>query len=114
MGGDSHCAGRLEVKQAGWKPADGSDWTLKEAVEVCKELDCGSAVSVKRRKASDRSVWWISSDFVQSGSFLRDCVILSSSSYILDLTCSGKYHCRVHGLTNTLKKTVSNSHNGAA
>ncbi|XP_038579871.1 uncharacterized protein LOC119906613 [Micropterus salmoides] len=57
---------------------------------VCRELDCGSAVSVgERKESSDRPVWWIFPDCVQSGSALRECVVSSYfSSFILDLTCS--------------------------
>lgn len=93
MGGDSHCAGELEVKYEGdWRPVDGSDWTLKAAaVVVCRELDCGSAVSVRERNVSSLTpVWRIGFDCVQSGSALRDCLTPSDSSFILDLTCLGK------------------------
>ncbi|XP_045923545.1 scavenger receptor cysteine-rich type 1 protein M130-like, partial [Micropterus dolomieu] len=93
VGGASRCAGTLEVKQGDWRPVSYSDsvWTLETAAGVCRELDCGSAVSVGQRKeSSDRPVWWISSDCVQTGSALRDCARSGSSSSILDLTCSGK------------------------
>uniref|UniRef100_A0A8P4KNB2 SRCR domain-containing protein n=2 Tax=Dicentrarchus labrax TaxID=13489 RepID=A0A8P4KNB2_DICLA len=88
VGGDSRCAGTLEVKQGEWRPVIGPYRTLKEATVACRELDCGSAVSVGERKSSDRSVWWIRSDCVHSGSALRECVIPEFSSYTLDLTCS--------------------------
>ncbi|XP_042271596.1 scavenger receptor cysteine-rich type 1 protein M130-like, partial [Thunnus maccoyii] len=41
-----------------------------------------------RNEASDRSVWRISSDCVHSGSRLSDCASSSSSSFIVELTCS--------------------------
>ncbi|XP_039640908.1 scavenger receptor cysteine-rich type 1 protein M130-like isoform X2 [Perca fluviatilis] len=93
VGGDSHCAGTLEVKHNGeWRPVDGSAWTLKTAAAACRELDCGSAVSVEERKESSvRSMWWIKSDCVQFGSALRECASSLSSDYtssILYLTCS--------------------------
>ncbi|KAL7377207.1 hypothetical protein ABVT39_023858 [Epinephelus coioides] len=89
VGGDSHCAGTLEVKQGEWRPVEGSDWTLRTAGVVCRDLDCGSAVSVgERKESSDRPVLWIDSDCVHSGSALRECARSSSSSSILDLTCS--------------------------
>ena len=91
MGGDSRCAGTLEVKRGDWRPVIYSVWTLKTAAAACKELDCGSAVSVEQRKESSwRSVWRISSDCDQSGSALRECAISDISFYILNLTCSGK------------------------
>ncbi|XP_045890994.1 scavenger receptor cysteine-rich type 1 protein M130-like [Micropterus dolomieu] len=92
VGGASRCAGKLELKYQGdWRPLRYSDsvWTLKEAAVVCRELKCGSAVSIgEGKESSDRPVWSIRSDCVQSGSALRDCVISFSSSSILDLTCS--------------------------
>ncbi|XP_039659986.1 CD5 antigen-like [Perca fluviatilis] len=99
VGGDSRCAGTLEVKTKGeWRPVDGlyydwtlkiSGWTLKTASAACRELDCGSAVSVvKRNESSRRSVWWIRPDCVESGSVLRECAESSSSSFFLNLICS--------------------------
>ncbi|XP_037652207.1 antigen WC1.1-like [Sebastes umbrosus] len=92
VGGDSRCAGTLELKHQGdWRPVRGrySGWTLKEAAAACRELDCGSAVSVEQREeSSERSVWWIRPDCVHSGSALRECAISHSSNYILNLTCS--------------------------
>ncbi|KAM9338735.1 CD5 antigen-like [Symphorus nematophorus] len=92
VGGASRCAGTLELKHQGdWRPVKESysDWTLKTATVVCRDLDCGSAVSGGRRKESSRRpVWKIESDCVQSGSALRECATPWSSSYILDLTCS--------------------------
>ncbi|XP_053177441.1 scavenger receptor cysteine-rich type 1 protein M130-like [Scomber japonicus] len=92
VGGASRCAGTLEVKLGEWRPVsdDGflSDWTLKEAAVVCRELDCGSAVSTGNRNTSDRPVWRISSDCLQAGSALKDCVSSGSSSSMFELTCS--------------------------
>uniref|UniRef100_A0A8P4FZZ4 SRCR domain-containing protein n=1 Tax=Dicentrarchus labrax TaxID=13489 RepID=A0A8P4FZZ4_DICLA len=110
VGGDSRCAGTLELKQGDWRPAFGYGWTLKAAADVCRELDCGSPVSVGRRKeSSDRPLWWITSECIHSGSALRDCVTSDSYSYILDLTCSGKTisdiicYCNVPMLTHTCR-----------
>ncbi|KAK9536811.1 hypothetical protein VZT92_006570 [Zoarces viviparus] len=88
VGGDSRCAGTLEVKLGDWRPVDGFYWTLKEAAVACRDLDCGSAVSIRRREeSSERSVWRINSYCVHSGSPLRDCLTSDSSSSILDVTC---------------------------
>ncbi|XP_054470226.1 scavenger receptor cysteine-rich type 1 protein M130-like, partial [Anoplopoma fimbria] len=88
VGGDSRCAGTLEVKHQGdWKPVARYDWNLKKASVACRDLDCGSAVSVvEREESSERSVWRIDSNCVQSGSLLRECLISYFSSSILDLT----------------------------
>ncbi|XP_037602373.1 uncharacterized protein LOC119474418 [Sebastes umbrosus] len=89
VGRGSRCAGTLEVKHGDWRPVRYDDWTLREADVACRELDCGSAVSVEERdESSDRSVWWIRSDCIQSGSSLRDCALSYSFSSILNLTCS--------------------------
>ncbi|XP_033989094.1 CD5 antigen-like [Trematomus bernacchii] len=49
-GGESRCAGDLEVEHQGeWRPVGDSLWTLKAAGVACRELDCGSAVSVGER-----------------------------------------------------------------
>ncbi|CAK6979429.1 scavenger receptor cysteine-rich type 1 protein M130-like isoform X2 [Scomber scombrus] len=89
VGGASRCAGRLEMKQTAWRPVSYSDWTLKEAAVACSDLDCGSAVSTRSINNSlDRSVWWISSECVQSGYALRDCASSDSSSSIVELICS--------------------------
>ncbi|KAM9353583.1 scavenger receptor cysteine-rich type 1 protein M130-like [Symphorus nematophorus] len=90
VGGAGRCAGTLELRHQGdWRPMIGFHWTLKTAAVVCRDLDCGSAVSVGRRdESSVRPVWWIDSDSVQSGSALREFVRPGSSSEILDLTCS--------------------------
>ncbi|XP_071396150.1 uncharacterized protein [Centroberyx affinis] len=94
VGGASRCAGGLEVKQHGdWKPVDdwNWNWNLKSAAVVCRQLDCGSAVSTERRKnSSSRSVWRIRSSCLQLGSTLRECVETESDSSPLSLqiTCS--------------------------
>ncbi|KAI9534222.1 hypothetical protein NQZ68_014518, partial [Dissostichus eleginoides] len=91
VGGESRCAGDLEVEHQGeWRPVDSySPWTLKTAGVACRELDCGSAVSVgEREESSERPVWRIRPDCVESGSALRECADSSSSKHFLNLTCS--------------------------
>ncbi|XP_033986651.1 scavenger receptor cysteine-rich type 1 protein M130, partial [Trematomus bernacchii] len=90
VGGESRCAGDLEVKHQGeWRAVGGSTWTLEAADVLCRDVDCGSAVSVgEREESSERPVWWIRSLCVQSGSALRECAFSGSSSRFLTLTCS--------------------------
>ncbi|KAI3365140.1 hypothetical protein L3Q82_010111 [Scortum barcoo] len=91
VGGASRCAGTLEVKRGDWRPVYGPDWTLKTAAVVCRELDCGSAVSIGiRNESSYKSTWEISSSCVESGYALRECVSPSSFSSSIEITCSGK------------------------
>ncbi|XP_041661888.1 scavenger receptor cysteine-rich type 1 protein M130-like isoform X2 [Cheilinus undulatus] len=94
VGGSSTCSGKLEIKHHGeWRPADPShsSWTLKDAAVICRRLDCGSAVSSRLiEESSDRPVWWISPDCVESKSTLKECVttVDRSSSDNLEITCS--------------------------
>ncbi|XP_078100327.1 scavenger receptor cysteine-rich type 1 protein M130-like [Sander vitreus] len=93
VGGASRCGGSLEVKHNGeWRRVDyyNSGWSLKIAAAACRELDCGSAVSVAREASSGRCVWVIWSDCVESGSALRECATSDSSYSFHNLTCSGK------------------------
>ncbi|XP_034092857.1 scavenger receptor cysteine-rich type 1 protein M130-like [Gymnodraco acuticeps] len=91
VGGESRCAGALELNQAGeWRPVGSSSslWTLKAAAVACRELDCGSPVSVgERKKSSKRPVWWIYPPCLQFGS-RRECAESLFSSNIVNLTCS--------------------------
>ncbi|XP_066428619.1 scavenger receptor cysteine-rich type 1 protein M130-like [Eleutherodactylus coqui] len=45
MGGEDHCAGRLEILPNNtWSRAVGDHWGINETQVVCKELHCGHAV----------------------------------------------------------------------
>uniref|UniRef100_A0A3B5PX06 SRCR domain-containing protein n=1 Tax=Xiphophorus maculatus TaxID=8083 RepID=A0A3B5PX06_XIPMA len=78
VGEASRCAGRLELlHQKEWRPVAVwySYWDMNSAAAVCAELDCGSAVSVRKsEEASWRPVWRIRSDCLQSGSALKNCL----------------------------------------
>ena len=94
VGGTSHCTGLLEMKHQGeWRPVDGwSDWNLPSSSVVCRQLDCGSAVSTERSSgATHKPVWRITSACVGSESSLRECgrKMSATSLYILEVICSG-------------------------
>ncbi|XP_032446897.1 scavenger receptor cysteine-rich type 1 protein M130-like isoform X2 [Xiphophorus hellerii] len=78
LGEASRCAGRLEMlHQEEWRPVDvySSYWDTNSVAAVCAGLDCGSAVSLRNSKAaSERPVWWISSECFWSGSALKNCL----------------------------------------
>ncbi|KAF1380277.1 hypothetical protein PFLUV_G00185160 [Perca fluviatilis] len=91
VGGASRCTGTLELKYKGeWRPVNDyySVLTLKEAAAACRELDCGSALSVGKRESSRRPVWLVLSSCVHSGSAQRGCATSFYSSFIQDLICS--------------------------
>ena len=92
MGGTSHCAGRVETKHEGdWRLMVMSWWNVKSASVVCRELDCGSAVSIATSSGSDQAAWRIRPSCVGSESSLTECGTKSSSSSRerLEVICSG-------------------------
>lgn len=89
VGGSSRCAGILQMKLRGeWKRVYKQTWTLRFAGEVCKQLDCGSPLSVTRRKSTMKVLWELSDC---DGSSLKDCIkgIVRANHYT-EMTCSGK------------------------
>ena len=95
MGGTSKCIGILEMKHQGeWRPVDGwSDWNLQSSSVVCRQLDCGSAVSTEWRSDSTHQPgWMIESSCLSSETSLRECGATFSStsiSFSLEVICSG-------------------------
>ncbi|KAM7412537.1 hypothetical protein PAMA_020084 [Pampus argenteus] len=88
-GGASQCAGTLEMKQWGeWRPVDGLTWNLLLAGDVCGQLDCGSAVSTRRKETSHENVWGMRSD-CDEASLVKCFKILAFSFFTLEITCSG-------------------------
>ena len=58
MGGASHCAGILETKLDGeWGHVNDLyyHFELRTAHDVCRQLDCGTAVSTKTNKIDDKT-----------------------------------------------------------
>uniref|UniRef100_A0A673BW49 SRCR domain-containing protein n=1 Tax=Sphaeramia orbicularis TaxID=375764 RepID=A0A673BW49_9TELE len=98
VGGASRCHGDLEMKRHDgiWEPVEGLYWYRKLGNRVCAELDCGSAVSVRRRDTGlDIDSWWITSDCDESA--LRDCFRSGTRlSSFLELSCSDSVRL-VHG-----------------
>uniref|UniRef100_A0A3P9PQM8 Scavenger receptor cysteine-rich type 1 protein M130-like n=1 Tax=Poecilia reticulata TaxID=8081 RepID=A0A3P9PQM8_POERE len=95
VGGASRCEGTLELKLGTWRPVKASGWTDQEAAAACRELDCGSVVSMGTRSDSSITPFWeIELSCLKSGYPLRQCAspsLLSSSSQsgtILELVCT--------------------------
>uniref|UniRef100_A0A672ZBH9 SRCR domain-containing protein n=1 Tax=Sphaeramia orbicularis TaxID=375764 RepID=A0A672ZBH9_9TELE len=94
VGGASRCNGDVHIKHHGeWRNMVSyyDPWTLKAADVICRQLDCGSAVS-GRRSGSSVPLWIISSTCLLSTSAPTDCVRTAPypSDPPLSLTCSGK------------------------
>ncbi|XP_072315421.1 uncharacterized protein [Eucyclogobius newberryi] len=92
VGGASRCDGTVEVKLRGeWRRGVNYDlWDLGALAAVCRDLDCGSAVSGGDRDDFPQSpVWYISSDCVME-STVTECVMStdSSSSQGVEVVCS--------------------------
>ena len=98
VGGGSRCAGRVEVKhQEEWRQLySWSYWSMKHVAVVCRQLDCGSAVSTREYDGDeDRPVWWFDSDCTGTESDLRECGDVKrgpNSSYVIEVICSGNTH----------------------
>ncbi|MED6286153.1 hypothetical protein CHARACLAT_002924 [Characodon lateralis] len=96
VGGDSRCVGTLQMKHRGeWKPVYKKTWTLRFAGEVCKQLDCGSPLSITRETVRSRRVFWDLHDC--NGPSMTDCVKgIVYSEHFTKITCSGSVRL-VHG-----------------
>ncbi|XP_034384802.1 scavenger receptor cysteine-rich type 1 protein M130-like [Cyclopterus lumpus] len=92
VGGSNHCVGGLELKHEGnWRPVDIYSWDLVSAAVVCRQLDCGSALSIGRRDdLYHPNGWRVKTSCGQSDSTIRECVFIypDYSVKILEVTCS--------------------------
>ena len=94
VGGTSHCNGNLEMKHQGeWRPGDSSNWNMKSLTVLCRQLDCGSVVSMNSSDSTYEFGWSIrpSSLCVGTESSLRECVTMHfhMTTDRLALVCSG-------------------------
>uniref|UniRef100_A0A3Q1HI49 SRCR domain-containing protein n=1 Tax=Anabas testudineus TaxID=64144 RepID=A0A3Q1HI49_ANATE len=90
-GGTSRCDGTLEMKvHEEWRPVVNYEieWDQKVAA-VCRQLDCGSAISTKTRYTR-KPVWLLRQPCGQSDSLLRECLLHQDfvSSATLVVMCS--------------------------
>ncbi|XP_013858798.1 scavenger receptor cysteine-rich type 1 protein M160 [Austrofundulus limnaeus] len=89
VGGGSRCNGRLEINHgAEWKGVSDDARTHSFAGEVCKQLDCGSPVSLRYKDLmSVKEVWELNADC--GGSPLTKCVTgITFSTDSTEVTCS--------------------------
>ena len=83
VGGPSKCTGTLEMKHQGeWSPVDEYyGWKLESAIVVCRQLNCGSAVSTQRSSGHDlEHAWKTISNCDGSETSLRECETRLSKS----------------------------------
>lgn len=96
VGKGNRCAGELRFKhEAEWRQLSKQrTWSLKEAAVACRQLDCGSAVSVKnvRQRPKVLHVWSFYSDCDGSERALTDCgtVRKGLSDFTTEVICSGE------------------------
>ena len=94
----SRCAGIVELKyEEEWRQLEiRSIWSIKHAAVVCRELDCGSAVSRRQyRGDEDRPAWGFSSRCAGTESALRECANgwnTFNTSSVTEVICSGNTH----------------------
>ncbi|XP_038548457.1 scavenger receptor cysteine-rich type 1 protein M130-like [Micropterus salmoides] len=91
LGGSSRCSGLLQVKSQGvWREVDDRGWDLKLADEVCRQLDCGSAVQASSASPTSSSPWSIPPSCLNSKSRLRKCLTKRSKTFSasLEIICS--------------------------
>lgn len=96
VGHGNRCAGELTFEhEAEWRQLSKQrTWSLKEAAVACRQLDCGSAVSVKnlRQRFKVLHVWNFYSDCDGSERALTDCgtVRKGHSDFTTQVICSGE------------------------
>ncbi|XP_016349546.1 antigen WC1.1-like [Sinocyclocheilus anshuiensis] len=77
IGGNSNCAGRVEVLHDGqWGTVCSDDWDLLDAAVVCKELGCGEAVSAPKSAyfgEGTGEIWITGARCIGSESTLMNC-----------------------------------------
>ncbi|XP_061576127.1 scavenger receptor cysteine-rich type 1 protein M160-like [Cololabis saira] len=88
VGGSSRCGGTLEMKQWGeWKPVFTDYWKLRFSGEVCRQLNCGSPISTKRMKTSQRIIWTFRPN-CDDPTFTKCFTRHKYSSDSIEITCS--------------------------
>ncbi|XP_049653044.1 scavenger receptor cysteine-rich type 1 protein M130-like [Accipiter gentilis] len=129
VNGGRRCAGRVEVKHGGkWGTVCSHYWSMNDAVVVCKQLGCGSAVGAPQYGyfgAGSGPIWMDAVDCKGTESALSDCKHRGWGkhycihTYDAGVMCSGfvqlvegKSHCsgRVEIHDEDQWKTVCDSH----
>ena len=94
----SRCAGIVELKyEEEWRQLEiRSIWSIKHAAVVCRELDCGSAVSTREYDGAEYLLAWeFVSNCAGTESALRECGHMKNTFNTYSFTeviCSGNTH----------------------
>ncbi len=94
MGGASHCAGHLEQKYEGaWETVyeQTSGLNLTMAAAVCRQLDCGSVVSVSKTDKSSAVIENLRPPFGSRRPLSFDSN-RSGFYFSVEIACSGQCH----------------------
>ncbi|KAI4889289.1 hypothetical protein NFI96_007209, partial [Prochilodus magdalenae] len=97
VGGASRCAGRVEVLHRGqWGTVCSDYWGMSEAVVVCRELDCGNAITALKSFGPGSGPIWMDNVFCStSEATLKHCKTLGWGKHDCDhskdvgVICSG-------------------------
>ena len=119
VGGVSRCAGRVELHHQGeWRRLINHNeystqpWVLKDAAVLCRQLDCGSAISTREDTGDeDYPVWRFKAKCVGSESALRQCgsVVQDDTEKVFhEVICSGNKI--IISLLSAVDQTVMHSY----
>uniref|UniRef100_A0AAV2KIY6 Phosphorylase b kinase regulatory subunit n=1 Tax=Knipowitschia caucasica TaxID=637954 RepID=A0AAV2KIY6_KNICA len=110
VGGASRCAGTVELRHKGeWRKVESpfGNWIPKQTETVCKELDCGSAVSEEKIKDGTEGGWLVFPDCM-TASTVRQCV--GTASYFtskVKVVCSDLLNRPILSLSCSVKPQFS-------
>ncbi|XP_063157062.1 deleted in malignant brain tumors 1 protein-like [Candoia aspera] len=82
--GPSACVGRVELNYNGsWLPVGDSGWSLKEATVICRQLGCGSALSIPTGNGygmSSGPAFLVDLNCTGTESFITECQAAAAGS----------------------------------
>ncbi|XP_051813978.1 scavenger receptor cysteine-rich type 1 protein M130-like isoform X2 [Acanthochromis polyacanthus] len=82
--GSGRCDGTLEGREWDeWRPVDYPYWNLRLARMVCRDLDCGSPLSTRRRETGSKRTWGFEPLSTASSHYKHQ-----TSSGVIEITCS--------------------------
>ncbi|XP_051790266.1 scavenger receptor cysteine-rich type 1 protein M130 [Erpetoichthys calabaricus] len=100
--GNSSCSGLVEIFQDDkWKRLKGDLWDLSAATAVCRQLQCGTALSIERKEENSTVPFWNETFRCTSNEkSLFDCQVIQNhlkQNMSASVTCSGTVSVRLDG-----------------